>query len=394
MLIFPLRNRWGILATLFFSRMTMAFQFQSVAALANPYMDYLAINLSEIGFLIGLYFIPGLFIALPGGAIGKFFGDKRTIIFGLVLMVAGAAIVWASLTWEMQLTGRIVGGIGGTILNVLMSKLVVDYFKDNSLNVAMGIFVTSWPIGIAVALLCLPMIFELSSFQAALFSITALTVFALALFTCFVPTNVNEAMAKNAATALRGKALLGLLLLALVWAFYNGAIAMIFGFATPILSEKGMAYTEASKLTGLTLWIIAIAVPIGGFMADKFNSPKTFIAISLTGFAITMPLVILTQNYLIVFICMGIMAGLPAGPIMGLPAKVLNQGNSAFGMGLFFTIYYLVMVLSPFFAGWFSDVQGTASFALFIGIGMLGLALLSLFLFQGLKPNHASLKNL
>ena len=91
MSIFPLRNRWGILATLFLSRMTMAFQFQSVAALANPYMDYLAINLSEIGFLIGLYFIPGLFIALPGGAIGKFFGDNRTIIFGLVLMVAGAA---------------------------------------------------------------------------------------------------------------------------------------------------------------------------------------------------------------------------------------------------------------------------------------------------------------
>ena len=83
-------NRWMILAVLFLARMSMAFQFQSVAALSGPYRDAFGVSLSDVGFLIGLYFIPGIFIALPGGAMGRFFGDKKTVTAGMMLMVAGA----------------------------------------------------------------------------------------------------------------------------------------------------------------------------------------------------------------------------------------------------------------------------------------------------------------
>ena len=62
-------NRWLILAVLFFARLTMAFQFQSVAALSPLLVDEFGIGLAEVGFLIGLYFAPGVFFALPGGAI-------------------------------------------------------------------------------------------------------------------------------------------------------------------------------------------------------------------------------------------------------------------------------------------------------------------------------------
>ena len=75
-------NRWMILAVLFLARMSMAFQFQSVAALSGPYRDAFGVSLSDVGFLIGLYFIPGIFIALPGGAMGRFFGDKKRLLPG------------------------------------------------------------------------------------------------------------------------------------------------------------------------------------------------------------------------------------------------------------------------------------------------------------------------
>jgi hypothetical protein len=55
-----LRNRWAILALLFAVRATMAFQFQSIAAVAPLLSSKFGVGLADIGVLIGLYFAPGM----------------------------------------------------------------------------------------------------------------------------------------------------------------------------------------------------------------------------------------------------------------------------------------------------------------------------------------------
>jgi MFS family permease len=74
-----LSNRWGILAVLFIVRLTVAFQFQSVAAVAPLLGAKFDASLADIGLLIGLYFTPGVALSLPGGAVGKRIGDKRAV---------------------------------------------------------------------------------------------------------------------------------------------------------------------------------------------------------------------------------------------------------------------------------------------------------------------------
>jgi hypothetical protein len=66
-----LRNRWSILAVLFTVRLTMGFQFQSVAAVAPLLEREPGVSLADIGVLIGLYFTPGVVLALPGGRSGE-----------------------------------------------------------------------------------------------------------------------------------------------------------------------------------------------------------------------------------------------------------------------------------------------------------------------------------
>jgi len=61
-------NRWGVLGLLFLVRTTMAFQFESVAAISPVLQRDFGVGLGEIGTLIGLYLLPGVVIALPGGA--------------------------------------------------------------------------------------------------------------------------------------------------------------------------------------------------------------------------------------------------------------------------------------------------------------------------------------
>ena len=88
-----MRNRWGVLAVLFFIRTTMAVQFQSIAAVAPFLSADLGFSLADIGILIGLYSVPGVALALPSGAIGQRFGDKTTVLAGLVLMIVGSLIM-------------------------------------------------------------------------------------------------------------------------------------------------------------------------------------------------------------------------------------------------------------------------------------------------------------
>src|SRR5882724_12715853 len=71
-----IQNRWLVLAVLFLARTAMALQFQTVASTAPFLIDALAIDFAALGILIGLYMLPGIVIALPGGMLGQRFGAK------------------------------------------------------------------------------------------------------------------------------------------------------------------------------------------------------------------------------------------------------------------------------------------------------------------------------
>ena len=116
------------------------------------------VSLADIGILIGLYFTPGVALALPGGAIGQRFGDKATVLAALLLMLAGGLAMALSHSWSVQIAGRLVAGAGGVMLNVQMTKMVADWFAGREIATAMAIFVNSWPAGVAISLLTLPVI--------------------------------------------------------------------------------------------------------------------------------------------------------------------------------------------------------------------------------------------
>src|SRR5262245_65108042 len=145
----------------------MGFQYQSVAAVAPLIARDLGLTLADIGLLFGLYLAPGMALAYPGGSVGRRFGDRPVVLAGLALMVIGGAIMAFVPTWTGQIVGRLVSGIGGVLINVLMAKMVTDWFAGRDIATAMAVFVNSWPVGIAAALVVLPPIAEMQGLKAA-----------------------------------------------------------------------------------------------------------------------------------------------------------------------------------------------------------------------------------
>ena len=111
------------------------------------------VGLADIGFLIGLYFTPGVALSLPGGAIGQKFGDKAHGARGAVADADRRSCDGVFEFLELQFAGRLIAGAGGVLLNVQMTKMVADWFAGKEIATAMAIFVNSWPAGVALSLL-------------------------------------------------------------------------------------------------------------------------------------------------------------------------------------------------------------------------------------------------
>jgi MFS family permease len=364
-------NRWTILAVLFFARASMAFQFQGAAALSPFLIDRYGVTLVEIGVLIGLYLAPGVVVALPGGAIAARFGEKRVVGLAMALMVCGAALAAFGPDWAWVTAGRVLAGIGGVVLNVVMTKMLVDWFAGREVATAMALFVNSWPVGIALGLVVLPWLAGVGGVSAAHVAVLVAVAAGLALFLA-VYRPPEGAAAGSPSLKVGALPLVPLLLAGFIWAFFNAALSMVFSFGPALLIERGLGPAAAGSMTGVFMLVFSVAGPFGGVLADRSGRRDLVIAGSLLWFVLLMPvaLIVPPAAVMAVFIAGGIGFALAAGPIMTLPAAVLPPEVRTFGMGIFFTIYYVVMMVAPPIGASLAVATGTVAAAFGFGVAL------------------------
>jgi MFS family permease len=353
----------------------MAFQFQGVAAVAPLLSHAFGVSLADIGILIGLYFAPGVALALPGGAIGQRFGDKPTVVVALLLMLIGQLAMALSDSWSVQISGRLVSGAGGVMLNVQMTKLVADWFADREIATAMAIFVNSWPAGIALSLLTLPLIGSTWGIAAVYLVVAAFIGLGLLLFVPAYEAPAKIEAAKSASIAasarLERDALAAVIVAGLMWGLFNVGFTMIFSFGPSMLVERGWTISEAGSVISIVLWLAVISVPLGGFLADRSGRPDFILVGGCIVFAVAMIALPRSEAVIPIVIALGMISGQPAGPILSLPARVLKPETRAIGMGIFYILYYATMMLGPVVAGACSKWSGSAGAAFDVGGAVL-----------------------
>ncbi|MGX0963656.1 MFS family permease [Bradyrhizobium japonicum] len=361
-----MRNRWGILAILFVVRLTIAFQFQSVAAVAPLLQQTFGVGLADIGILIGLYFTPGIVLALPGGAIGRTLGDKPTTIAALLLMTAGSLVMATTEVWGWQMAGRLVSGAGGVLLTVQLTKMGTDWFAGKEIATAMAIFVNSWPAGVAISLLVLPAIGTAYGASAVFLTAGALTAIGIVLISLY-QSPPGATVSAAGPGRLDPLALLAVIVAGLIWGLFNVGFAMIFSFGPSLLAERGWSIAAAGSAISLVMWLSVISVPAGGYLADRFKRPLTLATAASLIVAALLAWLPRSDAVITILVLIGLIGGHPAGPIMSLAARVLAPETRAIGMGVFYTLFYAAMMLGPAVGGRLAKSAGTAAVALDLG---------------------------
>ncbi|MBC7178664.1 MAG: MFS transporter, partial [Roseovarius sp.] len=90
----------------------------------------------------------------------------------------------------------------------------------------------------------------------------------------------------------------------------------------------------------------------------------------------------------------GLIGMAPAGVIMALAGQAVAPERRAFGMGMFFTVYYAIITASPPMAGWLLDRTGAPHSAILFGAALFAIVFPVAVLFRMLKtrPTAAPIK--
>ncbi len=143
-----------------------------------------------------------------------------------------------------------------------------------------------------------------------------------------------------------------------------------------MLIAGGEGPAQAAAIVSLASWVMILSAALGGRFADRSGrGAQLLYACTVVGIA---ALLLMQHTALAVLLCVlfGLAGGAPAGVIMALTGRAMAPQRRAFGMGVFFSFYFVLMTLGPPLAGWFFDRSGDAFHALrFAALLFVGAAL-------------------
>ncbi len=350
-------NPWLFLTIVTFIRVAMGAQFQSVGAAGPAIMAELGLDYAALGALAGSYLGLGAFLALPAGWLSAHFGDRRILIAGLALMVAGGIGLGLAPGFAVALTFRLLSGVGAVMLNIVVSKMVMDRFPDASLGTAIGVLLCAWPLGIGLGSIVLPYPVEAIGWRGVMFVTAGICAAFLALAIATIqPDPPSSATRVAIRLGMSPRVTAAVVMAGLVWMLANAGYIILLGFAPAYYVEHGMTLATAGWVLSLASFATIPVSPLGGWLGHRLGHPMLLTAAC---YIIVAPLFLLvpdSSHPAVLMVILGTIFALPCGLIVALPALVLRPDQRAVGMGLFYSVFYAGLgVFSPF-AGWVRDL--------------------------------------
>ena len=363
---------WAMLLVIFVTRTSLGFQFQSIAALTPFLVDDLGLSWAQVGLLMGLFMLPGVVFALPGGLLGQRFGSLRVTVAGLALLVLGGILVSYAGGAAAAALGRMLGGIGGVLVNIMLARMVADWFRGRELHTAMGLMLAAWPFGMALALILLGPLAVLSSWRVAEYATVIAAGVALGIMV-LVYRDPPGAAGDTARLRLNVPARVWALAVTagIGWALLNASIIVVASFAPSFLMARGASVGQAGLITGAALWISIVSVFLGGLVADRVNRPRLLIVTGCLVAAVTIAGIALAPLPTLWMMVTAILLGLPPSIMMALLPRAVAAEHLATALGVFYGLFYLGMAAAQTVAGLVRDLSGDPGMPLLFGAALM-----------------------
>ena len=355
------RNRWVMLAVVFLARLSFGIQFQAISAVGPTLVDDLHLTYAQLGWLIGLFSLPGVVAALPGGWLGQRFGERPVAVAGLACMTAGPLITGTSDTFLGAAIGRAVSGAGFVAANTVFAKMVADWFAGKELATAMAVLLTAWPTGIGLALMSLGALASATSWRLAVDASALVAALGAALIVVFYrrppdamaapPVTIGTIRRRDVRLAVTG---------GITWGALNGSLLVFVGFAPSLLIGNGASVAQAGAIVSVTLWVTLISIPLGGHLVDRVGHADYVIVFGAVATALCIGAVPGFGAPLFWCVMVALAISTAPGAIMALLPHAVPPDRLTIAFGIFYSVYYAVVALAQPVAGLVRDRLGDA----------------------------------
>ena len=360
--------RWRILALLFVARIGMGFQFQTLASVGDNLVVAFGLDYAGVGLLIGVFMAPGLVLAIPAGFFGRYVSDRVLAGLGLCALALGGIVSAAAMdSWTVGL-GRVVSGAGFLFSTLYFTKMAADWFVGREIATAMSILVMSWPFGIAMGQVGHAWLAEAYGWRVPFQVASAYCILAaLAVLVFYRPPPGLPNATPGAAARLTAYEWRLVILAAIAWATFNGGYVVYLAFGPKVLEAMGQSAIGAAGIISVGSWVMILSGALCGQIADRFGRRDLILAVCMAGAVIALVLLNIPQAGLAASLLFGLVGMAPAGVIMALTGEAMRPEQRAFGMGVFFTVFYAIMLVTPPIAGAIFDATGRAGGPIMFG---------------------------
>lgn len=367
------KRRWALVAAISLARVAFGYQFQSLASLGPELLARFGLGYAQLGTLIGLYMAPGILVALPGGLLGRRFGERLVVGGGLLLMLLGSLACAVAGGPAGIGAGRALAGAGAVMLIVMQGKMLSDRFAGRAFMPVMGVVVGAFPVGVGLVELTHGPLVRAVGWPGLFIFGAGLAAVSLVLFV--IAAEPARPSAIGSAWALPSRRECELVAVAgVIWTAYNAGYYGFLSYMPSFLAVRGHDPGLLALVLLVATWCNLPATVLGGALAARYGERPVFMVGTLAGIvAVAGPAVL--DWPLLWGLLFGTVASIHAGVIVALGTLSARPENRAVGMGLFYTIYYAGGALLPAMCGRAADLAGDPAGALVAAAALSGIAI-------------------
>lgn len=386
-----------------------------VPTIMTSLMELFSLDARSASWLMSIFTLVGIFVAVPSGMLAQRFGAKTMMIVACCIAAAGSFVGLLVGGEVVLIASRAIEGVGLTVLTTCGPLVVRRCVRPAKIGTAMGIWGIWGCVGSTVAAVIVPTIFEMVGFAGlwVAFASVVLVAALLVLVVIRVPDVEGEGRLDHVSTDAvpdvprphsdstvgacgpRKTAMVSrppyrelitreTLLFFVAFAIFNICLLAVLSFVPTILQMRGFGATLSGFISTLPMLLSIVSSPLFGVVSDRVGRCKPILVMSMLVMG-PCTFLFFTQVGALLWIAAIVMGLIGMGGIglflSGYTRLVPDPALASLSMGIMILVqgigqflgsFLVQILLGPDLSHW------TSAGLTLLGMGLVGTAALSL----------------
>lgn len=382
----PNNYRWTIVALVFLTTAVGMMAWSTVFPILNLLVRDLGITRAQGGFLSGLFYIPGVFVSLPGSWMFSRLPPRRAFALTWAFIFAGTLIMAVAPGYIVLCLGRLLFSVGMNLHLIGALKILADWFRGHKrLGLAMAVYSSAISVGVFCGMNFGGKLGSEYGWRSPFYLLTALTVAG-----CLALQALKEAPGDGSRAAEAKSRRFSFRAGAIVWVM--GVCYFLFGigsdsfltFTPDLLVQRGFPLARASAIVG-SYAFVAFFIKLTTSPFIKARNAIYFVSVGCL-FGVLSDILILQggTNPLFASIAIGGAFGITMPAIYSMPALFLKGESVGLAYGIFQLLYSFGLAAQSLI-GFTIDQTGGYIAAYGLMMSFFGVALVSALIISLMK---------